>query len=417
MKKQLAVFAATSILLTTSLYGCSNDANNNKEVKKPGSIEKTSDAGLQTSNTSAPSIAPRASEIGTQASAPPLEIVIPQVEKIEKVSDFTGVGWVSNGEIMGYGKPLSPNPNAHSLTYPDRPVQFYNISGKSKKSVDGLVMYRFDYMSSKLSPDKKHDILFSSKCHNNSIFDIETKKIIPIQGIKSFIEYEWLNNKEIIFTDFLAQNKTIYKCNVDGTQSKIADIDRDFELLFAVGDRIYLCKHPDSNEKVYKKEFYYSDTSLSNYNKLAEFSGDVELVGSEIILKESKDSDKVNSDAKSDDLIPNYSIEWLDKDFKKKVTLFDTNNNKDISIVGINEDNVLYTITDNNQVMLYEMNINSKKKVEIFNSGKGIFKRDGGYDIISVGISGNKKKIFVNLLYYDDSKKDDVYDVALISLK
>ncbi|HEX9059407.1 MAG TPA: hypothetical protein VF941_04445, partial [Clostridia bacterium] len=181
MKKQLAVLAAMSIL-TASLYGCSgNGVNNNKEVKKPGSMEKTSDAGI------------KASETGTQASNQPGEANNLQVEKIEKISDFTGISWVLNDEIMGYGKPLSPNPNAHSLTYPDRPVQFYNITDKSKKSVDGLVMYRFRDMSTNLSPDKKHDIIFLSKCHNNSIFDIETKKIIPIQGIKSFCEYEWLN--------------------------------------------------------------------------------------------------------------------------------------------------------------------------------------------------------------------------------
>lgn len=394
MKKQLAVFATLSILLTTSLYGCSNDVDNNKEVKKPGSMEKTSGAGI----------------------APNGQYNL-QVEKIEKVSDFTGVSWTSNDEIMGYGKPLSPNPNAHSITYPDRPVQFYNISDKSKKSVDGLVMYRFDEMGSKLSPDKKHDILLLSKGHNNSIFDIETKKSIPIQGIKSFYEYEWLNNKEFVFVDSQAENRTVYKCNIDGTQSKINDIHENLAILFSLGDRIYLSKDMDGNGNTRKKAFYYSDTSFSNYNKLAEFTGNVELVGSEIILKEPKDSEKVNSDAKSNDSVPNYSIAWLDKDFKKKVTLFDTNNNKDISIVSISGDNVLYKITDNNQIALYSMDIYSKKKVEIFNSSKGIFTRDGGYDIISVGVSGNKKKIFVNLLYYDDSKKDDVYDLALISLK
>lgn len=387
MKKQRIMWVCLTLILTTSFFACSSDAGK--------------------------------------------EADLPQVEKTEMLSGFLPLNWVSDDSLLGFGDPLSPKPHEHSLTYPDYPVQYFQISAKTRANVKNLVIARFDRMDSMVSPGNRYKVITWSKGFRHSIYDITTQKSKPIKDDMRFFNYCWLNDKEFIYKNELPQSETekgaIYKCNAEGVRTLIGKVDEHLDLLFVYGNRIYfsLLLMGDENNK--QTIFYTSDIRLSKVEKIAQFRGEVYLVGDSIILKKLVSVDKpaaatgnsANSNSYVDEeMLGNYSLILLDKDFKEKETFFQNlkvvNGNYDTNtwIVDINCGNMLYRRVQDQKITLCSMELSSRKTVELYNMPiKGELRH------IEFGINFSRKKVFLCLEYYDSVKDIETSDAAAISLK
>ena len=65
----------------------------------------------------------------------------------------------------------------------------------------------------------------------------------------------------------------------------IGKVDERLNLLFVYGNRIYFSQLPMGDENNKQTIFYSSDIHLSKVEKIAQFRGEVYLVGDSIILK------------------------------------------------------------------------------------------------------------------------------------
>ncbi|WP_010246724.1 hypothetical protein [Acetivibrio cellulolyticus] len=387
MKKHLTIYAILTLLITSSLYGCSsnNVDYNTNEPKPSSSMEATLTA-------------------ETQASNQPGEVSLLQVDRIDKIENFNACFWISDDKILGFGNSLIPRPTGPNITYPDRPVQFYSTSDKSLESIDDFELGRFSSMGL-ISPDKKNVVL-QDKMSGEAIFNTESKKTLPLNSSEGFFEYVWINNNEFIYLS--KDTGVVYKYNIAGTDSKICNLDKtkSFESIFMLDDRIYLIETLN-----YDKELsvaYYTDSSFSELHKLCEFNGQVSLVENEIILKKLNSSAKAASDSEGYSN-SDYTTVRLDNNFNVKDTLVD----EGVSVVDINDKNVLYISKLENKAVLYTMDLASKKTVELYSSDMQL----GSYDNHKFGISDNQKKLFLNFVNDDESLDRDHYKTVIINFK